>query len=411
MEDEKKTLEADFISSLPDDILRHISSFVPTKEAMRTAVLSTRWRRLWMPNRLSFYLDTDSAEMNRGAFVEMVVGTSLQALAGKFLGSFEAPEALELCFSGRGSELMTIKATKGVEKVLHLHFSDNNIKHSGSCSLILQHAASTVAYTVSELRRLHLVSLASIGSGFVSSLFSICHLLQSLSIEGCTGLESITIDKNSSLQELAILDCPNLDSVFICALELKSFRYRGALGKIELNSMLSLEEVELDLRDGHGPGEFDCEEVLSLLESMKDVQGLRVSGWLLERLCSAGVIYGKLDFQFSRLKALYWTDSSITSTKRDSLACFLNMCPELTELIVQVGQALAQVETPVVHHYWHEPHLWRDFDAVKADVLPLKHLKTVRVVLGNLTAEELRLSLMELLLERAVAIESMSFAT
>lgn len=58
---------------------------------------------------------------------------------------------------------------------------------------------------------------------------------------------------------------------------------------------------------------------------------------MFQRLCSAGVIYGKLEFQFSRLKVLHWSDSSINSTKRDSLACFLNICPELSELFIDVS--------------------------------------------------------------------------
>lgn len=78
---------------------------------------------------------------------------------------------------------------------------------------------------------------------------------------------------------------------------------------------------------------------------------------------------------------------------------------------MQVDHSLRQVHCPIVHRHWHEPHLWRGLDAVKADVLPLKHLQAVRMVLGHLTEEQLRLSLMELFLEQAVAIESMSVTT
>lgn len=37
----------DRISELPDAILCHILSFIPTKYAVRTSILSTRWKRIW----------------------------------------------------------------------------------------------------------------------------------------------------------------------------------------------------------------------------------------------------------------------------------------------------------------------------------------------------------------------------
>lgn len=37
----------DRLSSLPDDLLGHILSFLPTQQAVRTSQLSRRWRRVW----------------------------------------------------------------------------------------------------------------------------------------------------------------------------------------------------------------------------------------------------------------------------------------------------------------------------------------------------------------------------
>ncbi|KAL2589627.1 hypothetical protein AAZV13_13G241100 [Glycine max] len=42
-----KAAQLDRISSLPDEIICHILSFLPTIEAVTTSVLSTRWRSLW----------------------------------------------------------------------------------------------------------------------------------------------------------------------------------------------------------------------------------------------------------------------------------------------------------------------------------------------------------------------------
>lgn len=53
----------DIISSLQDDILHHILSFVPTKDVIRTSILSTRWLKLRTSSPLIILVDEPSSSI------------------------------------------------------------------------------------------------------------------------------------------------------------------------------------------------------------------------------------------------------------------------------------------------------------------------------------------------------------
>lgn len=49
VDDEERLYEAkDRISNLPKSLIGHILSFLPTKYAVRTSILSSRWEQMWM---------------------------------------------------------------------------------------------------------------------------------------------------------------------------------------------------------------------------------------------------------------------------------------------------------------------------------------------------------------------------
>ncbi|KAL0013961.1 hypothetical protein SO802_001030 [Lithocarpus litseifolius] len=72
-ESEEEEERLDFVSSVPDSILSYILSFLPTREAVLTSILSSRWRtvRTLVPT-----LDLDQGKLSK-TFVDQSSCTTL----------------------------------------------------------------------------------------------------------------------------------------------------------------------------------------------------------------------------------------------------------------------------------------------------------------------------------------------
>lgn len=119
----------------------------------------------------------------------------------------------------------------------------------------------------------------------VDDLCSWCRFLVSLKIEKCSGLEKLRVESSESLEVFEVADCVDVGSVVVeSACKLNCFLYRGVFSVIELVDVPNLVEVTLDMKKSISldKGEFDCEDALSLLFSVKDVEILTVSSWLIE---------------------------------------------------------------------------------------------------------------------------------
>ncbi|KAF3506894.1 hypothetical protein F2Q69_00000110 [Brassica cretica] len=83
----------DLISSLPDVILQHIFSQIPTKYAIRTSVLSKRWKlpRYSSPKITSFRLSISTTEAKPkqiDSLIEFAVSRSTEKLSLEFCHAY-----------------------------------------------------------------------------------------------------------------------------------------------------------------------------------------------------------------------------------------------------------------------------------------------------------------------------------
>ncbi|XP_058210321.1 F-box protein At2g39490-like [Rhododendron vialii] len=401
---EEETIETT-MSNLPPEILRQIVSLFSLKEAVRTSTLSTSWKTLWTPFQVEFDSDpnqiTGDTDDEASKKINQIVGLLSKPSSSPELWRF----SLQTEKTQRPLFFSAAKGGGGGEE-LHLDFlaKENEIQRNFK----LVYDPTPRISNLSSIKTLHLVSVNKIAEDLVSTLFSSCRFLESLKLEKCSGIQSIDIKASDSLKSFEVVGCEDLESIAISAPNLKSLWYRGALPLIQINGCLNLVDVVLDLREGFGRSEFDCEDVLNLLSSLKDVEILKISGWLLEWLFAAGVVFERLQFRFNKLKELSWFDALMNQTKRDSLACFLHISPHLEILFVKIDQNLSSISCPYFHQYWHEPHLWMDYETVMSHACQLEHLKIIQLEGFTNEEDDQLMMLMNLLLRQSVALKSMT---
>ncbi|KAA8534250.1 hypothetical protein F0562_031767 [Nyssa sinensis] len=274
----------DRISSLPDEILFCIISFLPFESAVQTSVLSTRWRSLlnWTLLRHGTKEDISSA---------------VAELLTQFddLNPLKSPRRLQFHF-GQGHILL---ASTGLNRKLHLDFSKgkqefprqfgwqlkpnpwNFMPSLPLCPSYLYVKAPKLTSSI-FVKTLVLTSVNYLSSDIVTSMVTKFQFLESLTITKCSGLRSLHIEATLKLHNLNVLDCPQVKSFCIEADELQSFRYRGKLPWFWLQGMFSLGDAMLDFREGPGYNNFECRDFNSLRSGIRNVEILTLCRWTLE---------------------------------------------------------------------------------------------------------------------------------
>lgn len=204
----------------------------------------------------------------------------LKQIIESFVKSGESFQALKLYLDSCDEAFAF--GTKGAHGELHLDFSGHKQLLLCNFSMILEQS-SFIRPSFSSVKILHLRSVSHLVGNMVNDLCSSCLILESLKLEKCPGLENLDIKSSTSLKSFEMADCPNIVRVqVLSAHNLNSFSYQGVFPFIQLLDVPNLADFTLNLRDGLGNNTFDCEDALSLLSSVKDIEILTVSSWLLE---------------------------------------------------------------------------------------------------------------------------------
>ncbi|GJR51241.1 F-box protein-like protein [Tanacetum coccineum] len=368
--------------SLPYEILYQIVSLIPLKEAVRTISLSSSWKHLWAPLQVYLNLDFDQ-------ITNQETSQRMTKIISSFLHTHEKSyQILNLSFLESESlhkGTLFLKAIKGVDKDLYISFHEEteNLNKVFSLSIELPLNKND---QFSDLKTLHLRSITHMAGSFLPAFFSSCWNLETLSLEKCNGLHNIDLKAHDLLQKFEVLDCENVKTVTISSgPNIKSFVYRGSLVKI--------------IPEG----------LLPLLNSLKDVEVLVLSGWLLEWLDTRGITFDELEFKFDKLKKLSWIHCCINTQMKDSLASFLSITPSLESLFIKIHENWSTIPCPHFHQPWTQ--IWTGTSVVDSNDIQLKHLKMVNISGFKVEEEnQMLVSLMDLMLKMAISIKKMIVA-
>ncbi|KAK3156960.1 hypothetical protein QOZ80_2AG0114350 [Eleusine coracana subsp. coracana] len=120
----KKDGGVDRLNDLPDDILGHILSFLPTEEAGRAAVLSTRWRYMFANVHTLSFQDTKDYNFWGDTYTFYSDSEERRSVNGCFLDSVNAALTCRLRCAGLARETSLRALSVGINNYYHW---DNNM--------------------------------------------------------------------------------------------------------------------------------------------------------------------------------------------------------------------------------------------------------------------------------------------
>ncbi|MED6216751.1 hypothetical protein PIB30_010783 [Stylosanthes scabra] len=295
--------EEDRFSDLPDCVLIHLLGFLTTKDAVRTTILSTRWKDLWKQVP-SLTLHSIDSEFRYVAFFKKFVNKVLSFRHGSV-----PLHSLDFCYGGRIPIKLLTRVVKyavshKIEQLrLHIYsvielppclFSSQTVTSldlsvpNGEAFGLLPKSLNMTALTSLRLRRFAFPA----GDGELVEPFSGCIKLKSLVIEHYVIKAPHTLCiSNATLANLTIHSSPFRDreayEIVLSTPSLCSFAFRGVISqKISAKSNLSfLEEVNIDVPKSLVSSRVQSPFLLICwLKLLANVRSLTVSSSTLELL-------------------------------------------------------------------------------------------------------------------------------
>lgn len=306
--EKQEVVAEDRISDLPDAVLQHILSFLETKDAVLTGILSRRWRYLWTgipvldfddmslnPNQGTLWYSVAASHFMN--FVERVL-LLRDALRIKrfrlscrvFFSSSRIHSWISAAVINKVEELDLRLLVQETLLLPHSVFNSESLTHLKLYMNGLLQLPGRISFP--RLKVLHLGLLTFENDKSMEKLFSCCPMLEELAIIDCNWIElkSITICI-PSLQSLIIDDLPVFgptdDSeeceIKIQATNLSSFVYCGYLtNDVQFSNLLTSFKVSVHIPHAYQLQDKIAPRAVEFFEKVKNANSLKISNSTIE---------------------------------------------------------------------------------------------------------------------------------
>ncbi|XP_058073163.1 putative FBD-associated F-box protein At1g61330 [Magnolia sinica] len=425
----KNTVEesVDWISDLPDAILQYILSKLTFKTAVRTSILSSKWRDHWTLIPKLDFDDTIWASIpSKYSKDDIRAPPKRDEFAGivdRFLRGYKGRKIQRFCLyfppvEGYHSQIMEwlkVAKAKGVKEV-DLDFKMEPATRFDLPSFIMECESISVMKlkycnlklplgfrALHSLKNLYLREV-DITDDMVEILLLERSLLESLSLIKCNQLVQLKVTSpGPHFKTLAVVDNENLNSFEINAPNLQTLQFSGQAIDFFFKNISGLQDALLYMAGGQLDDEsedapFDPKVLMSCFSH---VEILSVSASLIEALWTVSLFSLPFATRFYNLKELHVPLDVMSDLDLATLTCFLGVCPYLEKLFIEVGAHNVGSE------YTDEIRLPRDWYrySFKLFNCRLYHLKTVKIT--GFVGQTILMKLVKYLMANAVALRSL----
>ncbi|KAL4341676.1 hypothetical protein GQ457_08G015550 [Hibiscus cannabinus] len=394
----------DRISCLPDDVLVFILSRFPIKVAVRTSLLSRRWRWLWTSvPRLEFDSSNTLRAIKNRAFGSLSIGefidsekVRLVSLVNHLVESYPLPviDVFKVCFDLNRSHKHDID--KWVKFLFEKKAKSIELDFSRAVDLHLPYHLYTLSPSKLGLPSSHpLTSLVlksvKVSGKVLHNFISNSPFLERLCVVGSRSLVHLRVAGPSlHLKYLEISDCSRLRSLKLVAPNLLTLKYSGPYINIPFENVPNLTELSIRNDDNNDDDDLIFTELQQILTFVPQLQMLTL--YIDDEMDMVTSIRLPLMNQLRHMKL------SVCADNMDSLlflSSWIKACPSLHRFTLDVTTlTLRPLE-------WGSSILYRRIKKRRKSAHP--SLKVVEIT--GFVGETVDTELCILLIENAIELE------